>query len=242
MTLDQLKQSGRKSGQLTVDGRCTAAARSLSGNVHATLFRGARFGAVAKETVMYKELLAVLPVGLPADLEVAAFHAVGAPNTSSLLTHHEAGFHELLYTRGCELLSAELRQLGRKWRETNAGHISKEAALMISDCEYPALAQLGDKSIVLALEQRRTGVDQRTPAAAAAATTGHDFSTLKLHTAKAWDPVMERLLADDNRFRKHKERKGWPAFYSSRDAFMSYTADAAAKEPAVVEDYCGITR
>ena len=235
MSMDQLLQATRKAGHST---DASEFFRSRQTAVVAQLFYGAMFREAAKQTTLYHELHAVLEhSGLYSEtLEVLAFHLVGASNLVAVVEDPQSPF--VLERIPCghrEALVENLRRLHAKWAGNNAAQVSIETATMIVECDYPVLAHMEPHHIMRDLHRRKTpgagSVSVKTKSLGSTRLVG-----VKTHVTLAWTSECERMWAEDPRFRRYKQSKGWQAFYPSRDTVLAYLSDMTAGDPTVVKD------
>jgi len=239
MSLDQLLQASRKAGH---SADVSEFFRSRQPPVVAQLFCGATFRDAAKQTTLYQELHAVMEHACmySESLEVLAFHLVGAPNLVAVVEDPQAPFVlSRIPSAHRETLVENLRRLHAKWAGNNADQVSSETATMIAACDYPVLAQMEPHHILCDMHRRKTtGAGSTSVKAKSSASTR--LVGVKTHATLPWTSECERLWAEDPRFRRYKQSKGWQAFYPSRDAVLAYLNDMTAGETNVVKDCKGM--
>ena len=261
LTLDQLMQASRKVGHpgdtFSVDKSWPARLRDPS--VVSSLFCGACFSEAAKQTTLYKELHEVLaPVEFCTDaLEVMAFHLVGAPNLVSVVEDPRSPFvaHRIPNVRR-EMMITALQYLHQKWSKNNPEQVSAEAVVMIRDCQHPFLDALSGEAhtIMNALLHKQKPSSSsssssssqfqqsmmRAPSSASArakVSARQALGTLKAVETRPWSMAIELQMADNPRFRRYKQVKGWPAFHPSHDTVVTYLNEmSTGSNPAVLED------
>jgi hypothetical protein len=254
LTLDQLMQAARKVGHpgesFSVDKSWPVRMRDAS--VMAELFCGACFSEAAKQTTLYKELHeALAPVEYCTDaLEVVAFHLVGVPNLVAVVEDLRSPFVlQRMPNARREMVIDILRRLHGKWSKNNADQVSAEVVIMISECQYPFLDTMSDAYTTiksLTQKQKNAGTGNTTTttrpsatlsaAARAKMSSQQALGTLNMSVPRPWSLAVERAMADNPRFRRYKQRKGWPAFYPSRETVLAYLNEMSIGDKDVVED------
>ena len=250
LTVDQLIQSARKAANpydvMTPDKSWRS--RLRRSGAFSEIFCGASFGVRARQTTLYKELQSALaPAQLNCDaLDVVCFHLVGVPNPVAVIEDADSPFlSERVPVARREKVIDALRQLHQKWSNNNAAQVSAETAVLIEDCVYPVLDLLGeanDRTIVEDLRKRLASLQH--PMSSSSLGTGsrstagrsNAATTMRIHATQRWGMDIERQMADDPRFRRYKQSKGWQAFYPSRETVLAYLTDMTDGKPAVVED------
>jgi hypothetical protein len=246
LTLEQLLQAARKAGHhhdsASADKLWARRLRQDQGV--ADLFAGASFSAEAKQTMLYQELHGATEGLLMGNesLEVAAFHLVGVTNVVAVVEgcHSPFVLERMPGVRRSMLVEA-LETLHTKWTSNNADQVSRETALLIAGCVYPFLQTLPSQHTIMdgLQKQKAATTGSGTPSAVERGKSkgGRQFSwVLATHVTRAWDMNVERKIADDQRFRRYKQHKGWQPIYPSWDTLVAYLQDMCNGEPWVTAD------
>ena len=247
LTTDQLHESARKAAALPSDpwsGIRSWRTRTRVPVILADLFRGSCFGHSAMETSLYEDLQD-LTCSIPCwtmAYDVMAFHLVGTPYLVSVIEDPQSPF--VLGRVPCserEKFKSGLESLAKKWASTDPVLVATETALMIRDCQYPFLDSLSGNYVVMSglKQQQELHVSMMRVRSSAAASAKGSRPVMGLITGPptlCWSVSIERTLADDPRFRRYKQHKGWPAFHPSRDTVEAYLADMCNGDLVVAED------
>jgi len=127
----------------------------------------------------------------------------------------------------------DMDALAAKWRQHDAA--AKDAATMIVDCVYPSLAQL---PALLQHASATAPLNSKARTIAKQATAPpKPAPSMIVHEPAEWDTEAERRFAEDPRFRRYKENKGWPLYYDSRATLQQYFDDVGSGIAHVVQDY-----
>jgi hypothetical protein len=119
---------------------------------------------------------------------------------------------------------------------------------MIWNCKYPFLDSLSGNFVIMGgLKQqehtRELPVSMMRVRSSSPATGGNRqvMGVITGPATLAWSVSIERALADDPRFRRYKQYKGWPAFHPSRDTLEAYLTDMCNGDLVVAEDCKGMS-
>lgn len=179
-----------------------------------------------------QELRAIVPELLLDSWDVMLFHLVGTSNVMHVLDDPALGLTRMLLDQERRQLAADLQCLASKWALCKE---KTQIMILLVDCHYPVLEQLGSDPIVQQPHQRAAVPSRRT--AAASRSTVSEVTAFPPHASSPWTTAVERRFAEDARFRRYKQRKGWPAYYGSRPTLESYLNDVKNGDDDTLNDF-----
>ena len=241
LSTDQLLQASRKAASSSDNsGDRSGFFGSRQPRALSQLCAGASFRQLAKDTTLFRELEEALA---PAQFEspallVMAFHLVGAHNLVAAVEDPHSLFvcNRIPVSRREASIEA-LRRLQLKWSGNNADQVSAEAALLICECDYPVLGTLGLGGSVLDEMHKRRSQASSGPIPIRAKTLASTRSAgVRLHTTQPWSSTSERRWADEPRFQRYKQVRGWMPFYPSRDTVLAYLSEMTRANSPVATD------